>query len=678
MFLLAVALIVFLPIVASMPIYVAGIISKRIKYLTVLTVTIINFVTVISLFPKVKNHTLSYTLHNLLGIDISFKLNLVAFIFVFITSLAWIIVIIYSKDYVSRRPKSKRFYAFLMITLGATQGVFLSGDLLLLFLFFELMSFASYPLVIHDENPGALKAGKLYLYMAIGGGLILLLGIFMTYHQFETLSIEALSHHIHSLDNKKYIIASLLISGFGVKAGMIPLHIWLPEAHSAAPSPASALLSGILIKGGAFGILVTTLSIFRHDELLGMAVLVIGTITMLSGGLSAIFQVNIKRILAYSSISQMGYILIGIGTALYMGKHGVVAYTGVVYHILNHAFFKVGLFLGIGSIYFRTHELDIRKLGGFGKLLPLTFFVFIIAVAGISGIPGFNGYVSKTLLHEALEELVHHRPNEYMFNMAEKIFVFSSGITFCYLLKLLKEVFLGPLKPKKDYIPEKALPYMLVALGIISIIITGIGLFPNFFLITYARPLLFQIGLMVEVSFLTSLKVFSIHTIKSTIKSLIIGLALFAFIIRFRLMYLELPQWLCLKNIIYIPMVKLFLYVFYHSFGFLHWIIDRSFHFVHEIFLELTHKASEFNESYMSIDDKVSTAKLRTSESLKQMEEKISELSRKIGKKLNSYITETSLMVKNLNIGIIILALIIIMVILLSIYYNNPMKIQQE
>lgn len=671
MFLLMIFLIVFLPIIAGIPIYFVGLISKKIKYSTVLGVAIINFLSVVSLFETIKNRVLMYSVPHLLGIGVAFRINLVGYVFAFITSLLWLIVIIYSKDYVSRKPKSERFYAFLMITLGSTQGIFLSGDLLLLFLFFELMSFASYVLVIHDETPNVMQAGRLYLYMAIGGGLVLLMGLFMLFYEFGTLEIHALSRLVHSLSTTKYVIAALIISGFGVKAGMFPLHIWLPEAHPAAPSPASALLSGVLIKGGAFGIFVTALSIFKHDELLGLSIVIMGTITMLFGGLSAVFQTNAKRILAYSSISQMGFILTGIGLALYFGPHGIVAYTGTIYHILNHAFFKAGLFLAIGSVYFRTHELDIRKLSGFGKLLPLTFLLFIIAMAGISGIPGFNGFVSKTLLHEALIEANHHSPNMTVFSISEKIFTFTGGLTFCYLLKLLKGVFLGPL-PGKEYIKEKSLPFMLIGLGLISSIIIGIGLFPKLFLVTYVKHFLLQMNLPGETLNFTPLNVFNLHAIKSAGISTGIGFVLFLLINKFKLMYLELPAWLSIKHLVYRPIGIGLMYIFKHGFGWLDKFIDKTYHFLSEVLMGISHKTSELEESYQIIENQSFQNQL--SKRLEKVESQIASSAAKLGKKINTIIKETSVEIKNLNISIIILAIIIVVVILLSIQYTNILQ----
>ena len=193
------------------------------------------------------------------------------------------------------------------------------------FTFFEIMSFTSYALVIHDEDDYSHEAGDTYITMAVAGGLVLLMGLFLMYNYTQTLEISQLYDKIYTIGNMKYVISALIIIGFGVKAGMFPLHNWLPKAHPAAPAPASAILSGILLKTGIFGILVTSQIIMKGDIYISTAIFVLGLINMFLGGLLAIFQRNIKRILAYSSMSQMGYILVGIGLMGILKEHNAVA-----------------------------------------------------------------------------------------------------------------------------------------------------------------------------------------------------------------------------------------------------------------------------------------------------------------------------------------------------------------
>lgn len=186
------------------------------------------------------------------------------------------------------------------------------------------------------------------------------------YDYTKTLSITELQVACQSLGNIKYLISTLIIIGFGVKAGMVPLHVWLPKAHPAAPAPASAILSGILLKTGIFGIIIT-MEIMGGDFIIALVILVLGFINMFLGGLLAMFQRNIKRILAYSSMSQIGYILIGIGLMGILKEHRAIAVYGTLYHIINHAIFKVLLFMLAGTIYMVLHELSINEIGGFGK-----------------------------------------------------------------------------------------------------------------------------------------------------------------------------------------------------------------------------------------------------------------------------------------------------------------------
>ncbi len=278
-----------------------------------------------------------------------------------------------------------------------------------------------------------------------------------------------------------WVTFGLLVLGFGVKAGMLPVHVWLPDAHPVAPSPASALLSGVMIKAGAYGIFRTATALFRPpvaehvEEALwhatsgfGFAILWIGIATMAIGVILALGQSNAKRMLAYHSVSQMGFILAGIGAAAYLGAEGALGIAGGLYHVVNHALFKGALFLGVGAVAFRTAELDMYKLGGLWRKMPLTFLFTLIAAAGITGVPLFNGFVSKCLIHHALVEAYEFQQLASL-ELAEKIYVVTCGGTACSFIKLIGFVFLG--RAKREYGPEvtDAPPRMLVAMGILCV-----------------------------------------------------------------------------------------------------------------------------------------------------------------------------------------------------------------
>lgn len=452
-------LIVLIPIVGSIIIGLVGLRSFQMRNILAASIAGISFYFTIELFLTVmQGYTVLYHLPSLAGIAMSFRIDLTGSVFALFSALIWFLATLASIPYMLHEHQQTRYYVFLILTLGGCLGVFLSGDFLTLFLFFELMTLAAYALVVHSQTDEAMYAGGNYLYLGLIGGLSLLSGIILLNKYIGTVSIAPMLQDIILLKEMAAVIALLMIIGFGVKAGMIPLHIWLPQAHPVAPSPASALLSGIMIKTGAYGIIrvVTMLytpaqgfaesELWHYTESFGHIMIWMGIMTMLLAALMAVLQNNAKTLLAYSSISQMGYILMGIGAAGYLGYEGPMGFGGFSYHIINHAFFKSGMFIFFGIIYARLHEKRLDHLGGLWRKFPFTFAAFAVCAAGITGIPGFNGYVSKTLLHHAIVYAYEHN---YLWDLwlAEKLFMLTSGLTVCYIAKLFISIFLGPRSP---------------------------------------------------------------------------------------------------------------------------------------------------------------------------------------------------------------------------------------
>ncbi len=437
-----------------------------------------------------------------MGIGLHFRVDIFGALFAFFSALIWFLAILFSWGYMSHQHARAHFYSwgylphqhartryfiFLMLTLGGCLGVFLAGDLFSLFLFFEMMSLTSYVLVIHNETEEAMNAGLNYLYFSVAGGLFLLTGIMLLYSTTGTISLIPQLSQLEGSGSVRYYIAVLLIVGFGIKAGMLPLHIWLPKAHPVAPSPASALLSGIMIKVGAYGIirvfnLVLTpakpgADLWRFTEETGYIIVWIAVATMFFGALMALFQSNLKRLLAYSSVSQMGYILLGVGCAAYLGYQGPIGFTAFTYHILNHAFFKSGLFLMAGAIYARTGEEELTGLGGLAGNSPVTAMAFFTAAAGLAGFPGFNGYISKTLLHHAVVEAA---TDAYPANLqpAEFIFMLTGALTACYAFRLFSGIFTGSRPAHLAGIERETLSEQLI-FGAFGAAIIYLGLFPH-------------------------------------------------------------------------------------------------------------------------------------------------------------------------------------------------------
>lgn len=449
-------LIVLIPIIGSVLIGLAGLKSPVYARFMAVTASGLSLYLSVELFRMIlQGYTVFYPLPALAGIAMNLKIDLTGSVFCLFSAIVWFLAILASIPYMRHEEKQTRYFVFMILSLGGCLGVFLSGDFLSLFLFFELMTIAAYALVVHTQSDEAISAGANYLYLGIIGGLSLLSGIILLNTYGGTVVIAPLLNELMPLGGLATVIALLMIAGFGVKAGMIPLHIWLPQAHPVAPAPASALLSGIMIKTGAYGIIqvVTMLftptqnmadsSLWHYTENLGHIIIWMGIMTMLLAAIMAMLQNNAKRLLAYSSISQMGYILMGIGAAAYLGFDGPMGFGGFSYHIINHAFFKSGLFILFGIIYTRLHEVKLDQLGGLWRRFPVTFAAFAVCAAGITGIPGFNGYVSKTLLHHAIVEAFEHH-HLWDLWVAEKLFMLTSGLTVCYIAKLVISVFFGP------------------------------------------------------------------------------------------------------------------------------------------------------------------------------------------------------------------------------------------
>ncbi|MCE5203434.1 MAG: hypothetical protein LLG24_04390, partial [Actinomycetia bacterium] len=285
-------------------------------------------------------------------------------------------------------------------------------------------------------------------------------------------------------------------------------------------------------------------ALWHFSSELGLVVLWIGIYTMFTGVCMALLQSNAKRMLAYHSVSQMGFILAGIGAAGYLGAHGAMGYAGALFHVVNHALFKACLFLGVGAVFFRTGSLDMYKLGGLWKRMPLTFLFTLIAACGITGIPLFNGFVSKSLIHHALVEAVDLHGLASL-ELAEKIYVVTCGGTACSFIKLIGFVFLG--MPKVEYGPEvkDAPPLMLVAMGLLSTAIIVLGLFPQVLLDGVFAPALHTWGLHSTV--LTEyLEEYFLRwgDISSVVVAFAIGFTVFFVGIKTGLFHAKFPDWL--------------------------------------------------------------------------------------------------------------------------------------
>ena len=438
--------LVLLPMLGAFVTYIFGKKTPKYREYLAIGITLVEFIMMLVVLFTYKNINNTVEFTKVLG-GLSFKFDGFRVLYSLISIFMWLMTVIFSKEYMHEYNHKSRFYMFYLLTLGSVVGVFLSNDLLTTFTFFEMMSFASFFLVLHDEKEGAIKGAISYLSVAVISGMVLLMGLFMLSHKVGSVSIDAIKafYASHSLTPYDYLCGLLILFGFGAKAGMFPLHTWLPKAHPVAPSNASALLSGIITKTGVFGIIIIATNMFFGDVKFGFVLLIFSGITMVLGALLALLSTNLKRTLACSSVSQISFALVGLSMAIMLGEHNTLAASGSLMHLVNHSLIKLVLFSIAGVIVMNLEELDLNKIRGFGRNKYAIMVAFGLGMLGIMGIPFFNGFISKTLMHhgivEVLEDALHLHVNAGFMSFVEKTFLATGGITIAYMAKLFITIF---------------------------------------------------------------------------------------------------------------------------------------------------------------------------------------------------------------------------------------------
>ncbi|MBO4615981.1 MAG: NADH dehydrogenase [Lachnospiraceae bacterium] len=499
------------------------------------------------------------------GEGLLFTLGGLKTLYIIVSLFAWTISLLFAPRYLSHDKHKGRFYVFSLITLAATVGVFAAGDLFTLFTFFEIMSLASYVWVAQEEKNKALKAADTYMAVAVIGGLVLLMGILLLYTNVGTLKLSELKEACETGGRfgrgRIYAAAFCMFFGFAAKAGAFPIHIWLPKAHPVAPAPASALLSGVLTKAGVFGILIVCYTVLPEDALWGSFVMGIGIITMVLGAMLALFSTDIKRTLACSSVSQIGFIIVGCACGTLLGAEAALVRYGIVLHMVNHTVVKLCVFLVAGVVYQNLHSLDLNVIRGFGKKKSFLGLSFALGGMSLAGIPGFLGYLSKTALHEGLLEAGEVLGNEVIVKGVEAMFLFSGGCTLAYMLKLFTCVFVeknvdAGKQEKYDGITDYMGIVQKAAVAIPALLVLGLGI---------------TIAIRDEYSF------FNLEIMSGSFISIAIGLFMYFVFVRKFLMsksaYLNLwPKWLDMEEKVYKPLLVTLLPT---AFGFLMRFLDE-------------------------------------------------------------------------------------------------------
>jgi proton-translocating NADH-quinone oxidoreductase chain N len=357
------------------------------------------------------------------------------------------------------------FYTLVTFMIAGMYGIVLSGDLFTLFVFWELMGLSSYVLVSYlKQNWGPIEAGFKYLIMSATAGAFLLLSMALLYGLAGTLNFALLASSMRGnpLTPWTILLFATLIIGFGIKSAIVPMHTWLPDAHPEAPSPISALLSGVIIETGLYA-LTRLLYIVFDPSVFFMPLAIMAAVGMTIGNIMALRQDDVKRMLAYSSVAQVGFMLIGISTGT---SYGLL---GTFLHIFNHSLLKGMAFLGIGSIIEQTGSRDINSLQGISKVMPLTTVSLIIALLGLGGVPGTNGFISKFILFSSaigagLPILVI-------------IGVLNSALSMAYYLRVIMIMVTGKV-PEGSTIKEA--PILMVGVtAFMALLIIILGIYPG-------------------------------------------------------------------------------------------------------------------------------------------------------------------------------------------------------
>jgi NADH-quinone oxidoreductase subunit L/multicomponent Na+:H+ antiporter subunit D len=341
------------------------------------------------------------------SVDFVVQADALGLLFGLLASLLWLVTSFYSIGYMRGLDEhaQTRYFASFAASVASAVGVAFASNLLVLFVFYELLTVATYPLVTHDETAEARAAGRKYLAYTFGGGVAVLAGTVLVYVLAGSVSftpggIEGLATADPMLGRAAF---ALLATGFGVKAALMPVHSWLPDAM-VAPTPVSGLLHAVaVVKSGVFGIARVVLEVFGPDTVsnlgVGVVLAAVAAFTLLAASVIALRQDNLKRRLAYSTVSQLSYIVLGLGIGAAMGGDAArYALVGGLLHIPAHAFMKLTLFFCAGAIHVETHTDDISDMAGIGKRMPLTMAAFAVAAAGMAGIPLVAGFVSKFYL----------------------------------------------------------------------------------------------------------------------------------------------------------------------------------------------------------------------------------------------------------------------------------------
>ncbi len=396
--------------------------------------------------------------------------------FACVMAIVWAVVGIYAFRYMAHEGKEQRYFALYLIALGVLMGLCFAGSIITFYMFFEAMTLLTMPLVMHSGKKESVAAGIKYLIYSVLGASLVLLGVFVLTPYVTTFSFTAggvlNTEKVAGHEGRVLLFAFLMLVGFGAKAGLFPLHGWLPTAHPAAPSPASAVLSGVITKAGVLGIIRLMLFYFGVDFLRGswvqVAFMALTLLTVFTGSLLALKEDHLKRRLAWSSVSQVSYVLFGLSTMHPVG------FVGALLHVVCHSLVKDTLFMSAGAIIMKTEKTSVRDLEGIGRRMPVTLGCFTVASLGLIGIPPCMGFISKWYLAQG--SLAATGVPGFLTWLGPVVLLISALLTAGYLMPIVVNGFFKGETPEKR---DEVHPTMWIPMMVLATLSVLLGAFPG-------------------------------------------------------------------------------------------------------------------------------------------------------------------------------------------------------
>ena len=412
------------------------------------------------------------------NLNMYFSVDNMGRLFGAVVIFVWVLAGIFAFEYMKHEKEEKRFFGFYVMVFGILHGLVFAGNMVTFYLFYELMTLLSVPLILHNRSKEAIMGGLKYLFYSLFGAYMVLFGLFFLNKYATTLNFTAGGvldmSAVAGNEGLMLWVAFAMIIGFSVKAGMFPLHAWLPTAHPVAPAPASAVMSGIIVKMGVLGIIRSVYFIVGEDFIRGSWVqnvwMILALVTVFMGSMLAYREKVLKKRLAYSTVSQASYILFGLSVL------NAQAMTGALLHVVFHAIIKSCLFLSAGAIIYKTGKTNVEDLRGIGKEMPVAIWCYTLASAALIGIPPASGFISKWYLSMGSLE-----SGMAVFSwLGPVILLVSALLTAGYLLPITVRGFL----PGADFDYsglKKSEPNltMLIPLLIFGVLALVMGVFPN-------------------------------------------------------------------------------------------------------------------------------------------------------------------------------------------------------